>query len=324
MNVIATLGRGRPVTEAEIAHYRDHGWVKLDRFVDQQTVAALLALAKGKMGDDADSNPVGGGGVDFLNNEWVSGIGEPAFAPLIASIGRNAKALMGRDVGARYLMDSFVAKLPAGKEARHDTNARTDIHQDLSTWPLDRTGGMSFWLALSDAGPDNGTMEFLSGSHRMGPLGGFITHSWGPAKTDTVIGLAPKLMLRSELSGLGVGVSASLGYGIERHRLETARVTVPLTIPLSQSVRTNFNLGWQWSGITHRHDLFLGGQAEIALSKQLNLMAEAFTLDRGKPGEQLGLRWTPGKGRVDIDLIGGHYVDGIARNAITLGLTVRR
>jgi len=196
MNVIATLGRGRPVTEAEIAHYRDHGWVKLDRFVDQQTVAALLALAKGKMGDDADSNPVGGGGVDFLNNEWVSGIGEPTFAPLIGSIGRNAKALMGRDVGARYLMDSFVAKLPAGKEARHDTNARTDIHQDLSTWPLDRTGGMSFWLALSDAGPDNGTMEFLSGSHRMGPLGGFITH-----KGRDLTEVYPELATRCPSSG---------------------------------------------------------------------------------------------------------------------------
>jgi len=182
------------------------------------------------------------------------------------------------------------------------------------------------WVALASGDSRLGNLD-LACTPRSLPnleLGGFITHSWGPAKTDTVIGLAPKLMLRSELSGLGVGVSASLGYGIERHRLETARVTVPLTIPLSQSVRTNFNLGWQWSGITHRHDLFLGGQAEIALSKQLNLMAEAFTLDRGKPGEQLGLRWTPGKGRVDIDLIGGHYVDGIARNAITLGLTVRR
>src|SRR5438045_2464494 len=133
MNVMATLGRSRPVTQAEVAHYREHGWVKLDGFVDPNTVAALRVLAEGKMGPDGDGNPVRGGGVDFLNNEWVSGIGEPAFAPLIGSIGRNAKALMGRDVGARYLMDSFVAKLPAGRTSRHDTNARTDIHQDLST-----------------------------------------------------------------------------------------------------------------------------------------------------------------------------------------------
>jgi hypothetical protein len=154
-------------------------------------------------------------------------------------------------------------------------------------------------------------------------LDGYVLHSWTRDVSDTEIGLAPKLVLRSERRGLGIGVEASLGYGVERHRLTSASVIVPLTIPVSSWLRANFNLGWQWSGITHHHDLFLGGQAEIALSKQLNLMGEAFTLDRGKPGEQLGLRWTPGKGRIDLDLIGGHYVDGIARNAITLGLTVR-
>jgi hypothetical protein len=155
-------------------------------------------------------------------------------------------------------------------------------------------------------------------------LGGFVTHSWGRGSNDTVIGLTPKLMLRSELHGLGIGVSGSLGYGVDRHRLETASVTVPLTVPVSRWLRTNFNLGWQWSRLGRRSDLFLGGQAEIALSRQWNLMAEAFTLDRGKARGQLGLRWTPGAGRMDVDLIAGRYVDGVARNAITLGLTLRR
>jgi hypothetical protein len=154
-------------------------------------------------------------------------------------------------------------------------------------------------------------------------LGGFFTRSWGAARPDSVIGLASKLVLRSETRGLGIGVSGSLGYGIERHRLETATVTVPLTIPVSSWLRTNFNFGWQWSGVTHRQEMFLGAQAEIALGRQLSLMAEGFTRDRSKPGQQLGLRWTPGKGFVDIDLIGGRYIDGATRNAITLGVTLR-
>ena len=52
-----------------------------------------------------------------------------------------------------------------------------------------------------------------------------------------VIGAGPKLVLRSETRGLGIAVSASLGYGVERHRLETASVTVPLTIPVSSWLR---------------------------------------------------------------------------------------
>ena len=154
-------------------------------------------------------------------------------------------------------------------------------------------------------------------------LGGFITHSWAPGSGDTMIGLAPKLMLRSESRGLGIAVSASLGYGLQRHRIETDSVTVPLTIPVSSWLRANFNLGWRWSALTHRSDIFVGGQTEIALNRRLALMAEAFTLDRGKAGEQLRLRWTPGKGFVDIDLIGGRYVDGVARDAITFGVTLR-
>jgi ectoine hydroxylase-related dioxygenase (phytanoyl-CoA dioxygenase family) len=103
------------------------------------------------------------------------GIHQPAFAGLIASIGENARQLLGRGVGARYLMDSLVAKLPA--TARRSGGARTHVHQDLSTWPIDRTGGMSFWIALADADAASGTMEFYSGSHRMGPLGAFSSQN---------------------------------------------------------------------------------------------------------------------------------------------------
>jgi ectoine hydroxylase-related dioxygenase (phytanoyl-CoA dioxygenase family) len=170
------LGRCRPVTPAETAHYREHGWAKLDGFLDPDSVRRLLALAEGRMGKDGAASPVREGEVGFLSNQWTHGLDDPEFAPLIASIGENGRHLLGRDLGVRYLMDSFVAKLPEGS-GRASGSARTDVHQDLSTWPVDRTGGMSFWIALADAGPDSGTMEFYSGSHRMGPLGAFSSHS---------------------------------------------------------------------------------------------------------------------------------------------------
>ena len=172
-----TLRRSRAVTEAEVAHYVEHGWVKLDALIDAETVEALLALGKSKLGDDADSNPANPRRtVGFLNSEWVMGIEDPGFAVLIASLGHCARQLLGRDVGVRYAVDSVVAKLPAGRSARHSASDRTVLHQDLPTWPLDRTGGMTIWIALADAGEENGTMRFLSGSHRMGPLAGLVTH----------------------------------------------------------------------------------------------------------------------------------------------------
>lgn len=155
-------------------------------------------------------------------------------------------------------------------------------------------------------------------------LGGFIAHGWTRNADDTVIGLSPKLVLRSEERGIGVGIATSVGYGIDRGRFETASVVVPVTIPAGRMLRFNLNAGWLWTRAGHRHDLFVGAQAEVALRKNLNLMVETFTRDEGKVGGQAGLRWTVAGGAVDLDLIGGRNVDGATRNAITFGVTIRR
>lgn len=155
-------------------------------------------------------------------------------------------------------------------------------------------------------------------------LGGFVTHSWTKETHDTVIGLSPKLMLRSEDRGVGIGIAASVGYGVDRNRFETASVIVPVTIPAGEKLRFNLNAGWLWMGAAHRHEMFVGGQAEIALRSNLNLMVETFTRDQGKVGGQAGLRWTVAGGAVDLDLIGGRYVDGATRSAVTFGMTIRR
>lgn len=155
-------------------------------------------------------------------------------------------------------------------------------------------------------------------------IDGFATRSWAPGTDDTDLGLASKLVLRSENHGLGVAVTGSFGYGVQRHRVEAASVIVPLTVPANRWLRLNFNLGWQWFRQIRRDELFLGAQAEIAIGRKLSLMAEGFGHDRGKAGQQLGLRWSPGRGHVDLDLIAGRYVDGVARDGVTLGVTVRR
>jgi hypothetical protein len=65
MTISAALARSRPVSPAEVAHYQQHGWAKLDGFVDQATVAALLALARSKMGEARSA-------FSPINGSWVS------------------------------------------------------------------------------------------------------------------------------------------------------------------------------------------------------------------------------------------------------------
>jgi len=155
-------------------------------------------------------------------------------------------------------------------------------------------------------------------------IGGFVAHGWTRTTGDTTIGLTPKLALSSEERGVGIAISASAAYGLDRSRLEAASVIVPVTIPAGERLRLSLNAGWHWTRAGRHHDAFAGAQVELALSSNLGLMAEAFARDRGKAGAQAGLRWTVAGGRVDLDLLAGRYVDGATATAVTIGVTLRR
>lgn len=167
----------RAVTADEIAHYRECGWVKLNGFVGPRLIGQLLDLARKSMGPDGDGNAPSPMVQDFFNPEMTNGLGHPVFGRLIREVGSNAKALMGRRKGieVRYFSDFFLPKLPAAKASNHGGNGETYFHQDYINWALDRSGGMTFWIALADLVPQSGTMSFVSGSHRMGTLGNYRT-----------------------------------------------------------------------------------------------------------------------------------------------------
>ncbi len=44
------------------------------------------------------------------------------------------------------------------------------LHQDATYWPLTPSRSVTVWLALDDADEDNAAMQFVPGSHRLGPL----------------------------------------------------------------------------------------------------------------------------------------------------------
>ena len=170
----------RSVTANEIAFYRQFGWVKLEKFVPLALVNELLAIAKERMGEDGDRNAPPEA-FSYFNPCTINGLGHPVFGPVIEHIARNAKLLLARKVpvGIRYFTDYYGAKLPSKKRVNHGGAGSSDWHQDYTAAASDRSGGMVFWLALTDMGPEKGTMAFLNGSHRYGVLGHYTTYEGG-------------------------------------------------------------------------------------------------------------------------------------------------
>jgi hypothetical protein len=155
-------------------------------------------------------------------------------------------------------------------------------------------------------------------------MGGTMQQAWGTAN-DVLIGPAFKLNLRPTDSGLGLGLVAAGEAGLKSGRLETLALTVPLSVPLGDDVTANVNAGWDYvHARPDRSKAFYGAQINAHIAPDITAMIEMFGRNGEKPGGQLGLRFNPGGGRYDIDLLAGQRIDGISACAITLGFTIRR
>lgn len=176
----------RSVVNSEIEHYEQHGWAKLPGFMSPEAVGELREMARVRMGEDGQGNSVAAIQQPFFNPEVSDGPTSSVLRPLLKGIGANAKLLMGRHpgIGVRYFGDLFAVKLPAGRETRHPGAGATYCHQDFINWGVDRSGGMTFWIALTDLTEEFGTMSFYSGSHRLGVLGHYGTYQEGASLLD--------------------------------------------------------------------------------------------------------------------------------------------
>lgn len=188
----------RSVTPAEIAHYLEHGWVKLEGFIPPASIAAVLDLAKHMMGERGDRH-LPPEAFSYFNPLIMNGLGHQVLDPVIRHAARGARALLARkaEVGIRYFTDNFAVKLPVGAKVEGRGGAGgTDWHQDYAASGADRSGGMVFWIALEDLPPEKGTMEFLSGSHRFGAMGHYATYGDG-----NLIDSYPELLDKCPRSG---------------------------------------------------------------------------------------------------------------------------
>lgn len=196
---------------------------------------------------------------------------------------------------------------------------------DDATVETPGTCHLESWMTRYDA--DRGLVNLSPACTREAwpdlEIGAALQHAWD-GRSDTSTGPALKLNLRPVERGWGVALATAATWSLDSGGFETASVIVPVTIPVNEQLRVNLNAGWLYShASSDRHAAFFGGQVEARVTRDLSAMAEVFARDRGPGGGQVGLRWNPHGGDLDVDLLAGHYVDGASPRAITLGLTLR-
>lgn len=164
----------RAVTDAEVAFFRENGWVRLKSLVSESGAATLLDSAKGVLGPTGTTHR-GREGVDVGFDWWndyhfPSREGIEPFTSLSRSraMALNAQRFLGRPIGIRHFADMIGARAPVGTG---DKDSETTYHQDYPGGQFDRTGNIVFWFALNDLPPERGVMRFLSGAQREGSLG---------------------------------------------------------------------------------------------------------------------------------------------------------
>jgi ectoine hydroxylase-related dioxygenase (phytanoyl-CoA dioxygenase family) len=83
-------------------------------------------------------------------------------SPKISAIVREVTKLPS----IRLFGDQVIVKAPES-----DGGLGGGFHQDLPFYPIDRGGGATMWIALDDLPAEAGTLRFIEGSHRWGPIG---------------------------------------------------------------------------------------------------------------------------------------------------------
>lgn len=172
----------REVTDEEVASYHRNGWVKLEGLLDPGLVAEILARGKQRMGERADAampdnrKTIMSAQLQAIWRNWQNPADEDEFFRSVSRsrpLARVASRLLNdRDV--RWWSDTVMCKMPAS-----EGGSRTPWHQDFPYHAMDRHGVFNFWIALVDIPPEMGTMRFLNGSHRIGPMGRVIHRTDG-------------------------------------------------------------------------------------------------------------------------------------------------
>jgi hypothetical protein len=166
----------RAVTDEEVAHLREHGWVKLHQLLSPELASRLLERAKVHMGPGGDQHAARHGtdtGNVFWNDRHSVAEDDAAFAAVClgSRMGANAQRLMRRDVGVLQTANMLAVKIGTQQGSPCISTKPTVFHQDALDLPIDRNGYVSFWIALDHISRDMGGMRFVDRSNTLGMMG---------------------------------------------------------------------------------------------------------------------------------------------------------
>ena len=166
----------RAITDDEVAHFRDHGWARLNQLISTDSATKMLERAKTLMGSDASAH-LARDGIDSPTNPWQDRHNiveeDPSFASvgLSEAMGANAQRLMRREIDVLLYNDALAVKIGSKQGSAAPVSDPTPFHQDGAGYPMDRCGVISFWIALDHLTPEMGLPRYVDRSHALGALG---------------------------------------------------------------------------------------------------------------------------------------------------------
>ncbi len=165
------------VSEQEVHHFRRHGWVRVPGLHDAAQVAKLLATMEKGFAHPPDVNETYGKAAAHSPKDVVSNgdaqtvllnvrelnLYYDEIKPVCCDprVGDVVRQLLGVDK-VRLFSETYLNKPPAGKA--------TPWHQDWPLQPFDRRDTVNCWVALDDIVLEQGPLQVVSGSHRLGSL----------------------------------------------------------------------------------------------------------------------------------------------------------
>ncbi len=153
------------------AALRERGWALLPGAVDGETVATLRAAIGAAPAERPNAYGV------IRHNVWED---DPTFAAFVREgpLGPLARLLL--EVEEVVLFQDVVVWKPP------ETAVPLAWHQDYSYWPLSAPAGLTAWLALDDADPENGCLHYIPGTHLEGERqpADFVVGAGQPPRDD--------------------------------------------------------------------------------------------------------------------------------------------
>ncbi len=192
-----------------IARFRTDGAAALGPVLDDAALATVRA-AFDELLDDAVTGPY----AQIVHDPWRKA---PALAALVPQLGAIACAAI--DVPALVLFhDHLLRKLPDGEGMTW--------HQDYSYLPLDRSAGLTLWIALDDVTVENGCLYYVLGSH----LGGERRPAWGLTGDDDPRAALPPIDVADDEPGLAAPTAAGCAIAHDTllwHRSPASHAAAP-------------------------------------------------------------------------------------------------